>query len=92
QQLAVGKSLAGMLAAGWRPLESEVLRIARELLSVLAYLGQLRPPVVHRDIKPESIVLEGGLSGGRVFLTDFGGVQGIAQAGPGATVVGRCGF
>lgn len=41
----------------------------------------LRPPVIHRDIKPENVVLEGGQWGGRVFLIDFGGVQGSAGIG-----------
>lgn len=30
---------------------------------------------MHRDVKPENIILEGGRPGGRVFLVDFGGVQ-----------------
>lgn len=59
----------------------QVLRIATELLSVLKYLGSLRPPVVHRDIKPENVVLEGGQWGGRVYLIDFGGVQGTSATG-----------
>lgn len=59
----------------------QVLRIATELLSVLKYLGSLRPPVVHRDIKPENVVLEGGTWGGRVYLIDFGGVQGTSPTG-----------
>ena len=45
------------------------------------YLGSLRPPVVHRDIKPENVVLEGGQWGGRVYLIDFGGVQGAMPTG-----------
>lgn len=59
---------------------AQVLRIATELLSILKYLGSLRPPVVHRDIKPENVVLEGGQWGGRVYLIDFGGVQGTSAA------------
>lgn len=31
--------------------------------------------VVHRDIKPENILIQGGKPGGKVYLTDFGGVQ-----------------
>ena len=58
----------------------QALRIATELLSILKYLGSLRPPVVHRDIKPENVVLEGGQWGGRVYLIDFGGVQGTSAA------------
>jgi hypothetical protein len=34
-----------------------------------------------RDIKPENVVLEGGKWDGRVYLIDFGGVQGVANAG-----------
>jgi serine/threonine protein kinase len=69
---------------------TQVLRIATELLSVLKYLGSLRPPVVHRDIKPENVVLEGGEWGGRVYLIDFGGVQGTSSTG--AAVAAGCGF
>lgn len=31
--------------------------------------------MVHRDIKPENIVLQGSKPGGKICLTDFGGVQ-----------------
>lgn len=31
--------------------------------------------VVHRDVKPENIIVEGGKPGGKVFLVDFGGIQ-----------------
>ena len=30
---------------------------------------------MHRDVKPENIILEGGKPGGKVFLVDFGGIQ-----------------
>lgn len=75
----MGRSLAQMLAAGERCDEAEALRIAGELLAVLKYLGGLLPPVVHRDIKPGNVVLAGGAWGGRVFLVDFGGVQGVSS-------------
>jgi serine/threonine protein kinase len=44
-------------------------------------LAGLRPPVIHRDIKPENVVVEGGKWGGRVYLIDFGGVQGSSGLG-----------
>ena len=31
--------------------------------------------IVHRDVKPENIILQGGKPGGKVFLVDFGGIQ-----------------
>ena len=30
---------------------------------------------MHRDVKPENIILEGGKPGGKIFLVDFGGIQ-----------------
>lgn len=81
QEVVQGKSLAQMVTSGMRADESEVLRISTELLAILKYLSGLRPPVIHRDIKPENVVLEGGKWGGRVYLIDFGGVQGAASAG-----------
>lgn len=30
---------------------------------------------MHRDVKPENIIIEGGKPGGKVFLVDFGGIQ-----------------
>lgn len=81
QEVAAGKSLAEVIASGMRADETEVLRIATDLLDILKYLGSLRPPVIHRDIKPENVILEGGRWGGRVYLVDFGGVQGVTGAG-----------
>ena len=68
---------------------------ARVTVQVLRYLGDRRPPVTHRDVKPENVVLSGGRAGGRVFLVDFGGVQAAAAselAGLGSTVIGTYGY
>lgn len=53
QELAPGRSLEELVRGGWRADEAEVERIAAELLHTLRYLGSRRPPVVHRDIKPQ---------------------------------------
>jgi serine/threonine protein kinase len=94
QELAAGASLEAMVNQGWRADETEVSRIAKELLTILQYLGSRRPAVVHRDVKPSNIVIEGGKTGGRVYLVDFGGVQAAAATGdmPGSTVIGTYGF
>lgn len=94
QDIADGESLEAMVGRGWRGDEAEVARIARELLSILQYLGSRRPPVVHRDVKPANVIIEGGRTGGRVFLVDFGGVQAAAATGDmlGSTVIGTYGF
>lgn len=48
-----------------------------------------------RDVKAENVILEGGRSGGRVFLVDFGGVQAAAASdalSQGSTVIGTYGY
>ncbi len=40
----------------------------------------------------QNIVIEGGRSGGRVFLVDFGGVQEAVTDKPSSTIVGTYGY
>lgn len=91
QELAQGKNLQELVEEGWRPEEKEIERIVEEVLEVLAYLGNLRPPVVHRDVKPANLILKDGVKGGKVYLVDFGSVQDVvrfAEEGFGSTTVG----
>ncbi|MBV8884090.1 MAG: protein kinase family protein, partial [Chroococcidiopsidaceae cyanobacterium CP_BM_RX_35] len=48
----------------------EVKRIAVALLEALVYLQSVCPPIIHRDIKPEHILVE--RQGLKVYLVDFG--------------------
>ncbi|GJP36651.1 hypothetical protein CLOM_g21135 [Closterium sp. NIES-68] len=95
QRLAQGQSLAALVAGGWRGNEEEVVRIGVKVLEVLSYLESVRPPVVHRDIKPDNIILD--QSRGTVQVVDFGAVQEAAasarsDAPLGSTVVGTYGY
>ena len=45
------------------------------LSSILLTQSSPAIQVVHRDVKPENIIIEGGKPGGKVFLVDFGGIQ-----------------
>ncbi len=91
QELADGKSLAAWVDDGWRPRESEVKAIARDLLAVLEYLHDLAPSVVHRDIKPENVIRS---SSGRLALIDFGSVRDVAHStqAHGSTIAGTFGY
>jgi serine/threonine protein kinase len=47
----------------------QVKAIAIKLLSILSYLQEFSPPVIHKDIKPENILVDQQLN---VYLIDFG--------------------
>lgn len=73
--LVDGESLAELLHREARPPVDVVRRVLREVCEALDYAH--REGVVHRDIKPDNILLERGT--GRALVTDFG----IARAAEG---------
>ncbi|MEG4045579.1 serine/threonine-protein kinase [Microcoleus sp. Pol17_C1] len=91
QQFAPGKSLAQWIENGWKPNEAQVRHIAYQLLEILTYRQSLLPATIHRDIKPQNIILQ---KNGRVFLVDFGAVQNTYHhtVTGGSTVVGTYGY
>jgi serine/threonine protein kinase len=73
QQAVQGQNLALKVLDGWRPDEKQLRELAMQLLDILSYLRGQRPPLVHRDIRPEHIVLE--QEGGKAHLVGFGGLR-----------------
>ncbi len=65
-ELVEGRTLAALLADGPLPLP-EALRIGCEIVEGMARAHESR--VVHRDLKPDNVVVEGD---GRVRILDFG--------------------
>jgi serine/threonine protein kinase len=55
-------------------LTSQVLLWADQLLDALEYLHSQKPPIIHRDIKPQNLKLT---PRGEVILLDFGLAKGI---------------
>jgi eukaryotic-like serine/threonine-protein kinase len=92
QKLVAGASLNTWVENGWwHPKEAEVKDIAIQVLEIIVYLQSFTPPIIHRDIKPQNIILR---EDGRVFLVDFGAVQDIYHhtVTGGSTVVGTYGY
>jgi eukaryotic-like serine/threonine-protein kinase len=71
QKYVEGENLEERIDRLNQPLkERDVLGNASEVLDVLDYLAQQKPPVVHRDIKPANIII--GAKDKRAHLVDFG--------------------
>ena len=81
-----GKSLSDLLAERGGPLgEAEVLPWIRQVCDALEYLHSRTPPVIHRDIKPDNIIVT---ADGRAMLVDFGISKEFAP-GKGTTIGAR---
>ena len=91
QELVEGQSLAAMVEKGWRTNEAGVRRIVIQVLEILLYLQDLKPLVIHRDIKPQNLIWG---KDGQIFLVDFGAVRDTYKStlARGSTVVGTFGY
>lgn len=71
--------------------EDEVLQIIESLAQVLHDLHNLRPPVIHRDIKPQNIIRHQHT--GTLYLIDFGAARDqVVDTLSGTTIVGTFGY
>ncbi len=90
QEYIPGDSLKELLNSGKKYTETEVRKIASDVLKVLIYLHELSPTVLHRDIKPSNLIWG---KDGKIYLVDFGAVQDkAAKEGATFTVVGTYGY
>ena len=67
QEYVVGESLDHYIQTR-SVTQEEIMGWIEQLLHILSYLHSINPPVIHRDIKPNNILL----SEGRLILIDFG--------------------
>jgi len=95
QEIAKGSSLQELVERGHKWTDRELEHILIQLLETLEYLSELRPPVVHRDVKPSNIIIGDAedIEHAKVMLVDFGGVQAAETSDmPNSTIVGTFEF
>ena len=71
-----------------RQPESVVLRWAAQIAEILQFLHHQDPPIIHRDVTPDNLVLSGG---DKLFLIDFGASNEFLGTATG-TLVGKQSF
>ena len=71
---------ADTLAVGRSFTPDQIKQIAVQILEILVYLQERMPPVIHRDVKPENILVDDNLN---VYLIDFG----FARVGSGSVAM-----
>uniref|UniRef100_A0A3B3QHV1 non-specific serine/threonine protein kinase n=1 Tax=Paramormyrops kingsleyae TaxID=1676925 RepID=A0A3B3QHV1_9TELE len=52
--------------------EKEARSIIMQVVNALKYLNDIRPPIIHYDLKPGNILLVNGTACGEIKITDFG--------------------
>ncbi len=80
-----GDSLRKLVKEKGALSEAEVREYAKQMASILHYLHELAPPVVHRDFTPENLILG---KDGNLVLIDFN-VARTMESSKTATVVGK---
>jgi tRNA A-37 threonylcarbamoyl transferase component Bud32 len=80
-----GKDLRRFVKEHGAQKEEMVARWSAEVLEVLVYLHRLEPPIVHRDLTPDNLVLE---KDGSITMIDFGAANEFLGTATG-TLVGK---
>ncbi len=93
QEFVDGKNLKQIIQSGKKYTIKEIEEFLKQLLNILDYIHNLTPPIIHRDINPNNIIID---KNGKIYLVDFGAVGGVVNetyaAAMSNTFVGTIGY
>ena len=91
QQFVDGAPLSDAIAGKMAMDEARLVSWMAQLLDVLIYLHSQTPPVIHRDVTPKNVLLDGD---GGAWLVDLGTVQAAVRSATdiSSTSAGTFGF
>ena len=94
QELIEGRSLQYMLQVGFRFTVSRIFKMAYDLVCLLERLHAHNPPIIHRDIKPNNIIMKPLANSDDFdpYLIDFGAVANPTVQKGGSTLAGTYGY
>jgi tRNA A-37 threonylcarbamoyl transferase component Bud32 len=83
-----GQDLSQFIKQNGAQREEKVLKWAEEIVDILDYLHNQEPPIVHRDVTPDNLVLD---NDGQLVMIDFGAANEFLGNATG-TLVGKQSF
>jgi len=86
-EFVAGESLRQVVRKGGPQSEKTTLQLAMEAAQILDYLHDQEPPVVHRDITPDNLILR---DDGTLALIDFGAANDLVGTATGTLVGKQC--
>ncbi|MBK9200985.1 MAG: serine/threonine protein kinase [Candidatus Obscuribacter sp.] len=82
-----GLTLRQLVKAKGKQKEKDVINWASQLAEILVYLHGQKPPVLHRDLTPDNIILQ---DDGKLCLVDFGAANEFVGQATGTMVGKQC--
>jgi serine/threonine protein kinase len=81
-----GRSLQKYIEANGPASEGEVIMLALKVCDILEYLHGREPPIVHRDLTPDNLMVD---KSGQVYLIDFNVARELDSNSSALTVAGK---
>lgn len=82
-----GPTLRQLVKSKGKQKEKDALRWCKQLADILEYLHGQEPPVLHRDLTPDNVILG---NNGEIYLVDFGAANEYVGQATGTMIGKQC--